>query len=212
MQEKLKIGISGGTFDPIHIGHLVIAEQAREKMGLDRVLFIPSGNPPHKRDIEVTAAEDRYNMVQKAIEGNPYFEASRMEIDRGGYTYTVDTLRELRRIYGENALLYFIIGADILWDLPGWKEQRQVFSLCEFIAVLRPGYDRQAFSGQVELLQHEYGAVIHWIGAPLIDVSSTMLREKVSLGQSIRYLVPEAVENEINTKGLYRVMAEDGKV
>lgn len=199
-----KIGISGGTFNPIHIGHLIIAETVRDKFGLDKVLFIPSGMPPHKNLESVVCAEKRFDMVQRAVAGNPHFEASRVEVDREGYTFTVDTLKKLREIYGKDTGLYYIIGADVLNDLLTWRSYEEVFKICEFIAVLRPGNDEKAFYKQMEYLRDAYGVKIHFIDAPLIDVSSTEIRERIKEGRSIKYLVPESVEEYIESNGLYK--------
>lgn len=203
MQEYRKIGISGGTFDPIHHGHLITAEYIREKFKLEKVLFVPSGTPPHKAGRNVADAEHRYRMVYEAIEGNPGFEASRIEVERAGYTYTVDTLRQLKHIYGEKTTLYFIIGADVVNDLLLWREPKTVFGLCEFIAVLRPGYDRDMFLAQVNELKNNYGAVIHEENVPLIDISSTAIRDRIGNRMSVKYLVPAIVEEYIKNNKLY---------
>ncbi len=198
-----KIGISGGTFNPIHIGHLMVAEMVRDSFGLDKVLFVPSGMPPHKNLSSVACAKHRFDMVKKAVEGNPYFKESRIEIDREGYTYTVDTLKNLREIYGNNASLYYIIGADVLNDLLTWKDYEEVLKICEFIAVLRPGNDMQAFEKQIEYLKQTYCAKIHFINTPLIEISSTEIRDRAKEGRSIKYLVPDAVEEYIKLNSLY---------
>jgi nicotinate-nucleotide adenylyltransferase len=202
----IRLGISGGTFDPIHYGHLIVAEEIRETNGLDRILFIPSGKPPHKRNLEVSGAEQRFSMVEAAIRKNPYFEVSRIEIDREGYTYTVDTLEQLKEIYGRETKLYFIIGADVVHDLLTWKNYEKVFSLCEFIAVQRPGYTSSSFIKTVEDLETAYSAQIHTFIGPLIDISSTMIRERAASGKSIKYLLPEEVEKYILDNGLYRTI------
>lgn len=199
-----RIGISGGTFNPIHIGHLIIAEMVRDRFGLDKVLFIPSGMPPHKNLGSVLCAEKRFYMVRRAVANNPHFIESRIEIDRGGYTYTVDTLKKLREIYGNDTSLYYIIGADVLNDLLTWKSFEEVFKICEFIAVLRPGNDVQAFNKQMEYLKNAYSARIHFIETPLIEISSTEIRERIKEGRSIKYLVPESVEEYIESNGLYK--------
>lgn len=203
MKRAQKIGIMGGTFNPIHMGHLVVAEDVREKFGLNRVLFIPTGMPPHKPDGEVIDAEHRCEMVRRAVTSNRFFEASRLEIDRSGYTYTVNTLMELKREYGGETVLFFIIGADVIRELIMWKEFRKVFELCEFIAVFRPGFDRASFEAGIKRLINDYGAVIHEADTRLIDISSRELREKRSRGESIKYLVPDAVNDYIIEKGLY---------
>ncbi len=205
MQKKIKkLGISGGTFDPIHYGHLIIAEEIREKLGLDRVLFIPSGNPPHKENANVTNAVFRFEMVKHAVSSNPFFYASHIETDRKGHTYTIDTLKRLKEIYGDDTEFYFITGADVVRELTTWKDYEKVFKLCNFVAVLRPGYPASDFLKDVVLLKFEFGANIHEVEAPLIGISSTIIRDRVTRGVSIRYLVPGTVENYIYKKGLYK--------
>jgi len=198
-----KIGIFGGTFNPVHCGHLIIAETVREKMCLDKVLFIPSGQPPHKPDSMVIDAEYRFELVQRAVSTNRFFEASRVEIDREGFTYTVNTLTTLREIYGRETGLFFIIGADIIPELTTWKDFRSVFGLCEFAAVLRPGYDSKKIEDDIGQLRQKYGLNIHMVDAPLIDISSSDIRKRCGAGRTIKYLVPESVEEYIITKGLY---------
>ena len=200
---EVKVGISGGTFDPIHHGHLIVAEQIRESMGLDKIIFIPSGTPPHKDNKRITPAEHRYRMAELAIGTNPHFEISRIEVDRAGSTYTVDTLTELKALYGEQPGLYFITGADIIPELQTWRHFERLFTLCDFIAVLRPGYKKDGFLREIENLKTSYRAKIHIVDAPLIGISSTIIREQVKGGKSIKYLVPESVENYIHEKRLY---------
>ena len=203
-EEHEKIGIFGGTFNPIHFGHLIVAESVRESFGLDRVLFAPSGIPPHKSYDEVTGAEHRYAMVECAVRSNPYFEASRVEIDRTGFTYTVDTLNSLRTLYDNAAELYFLIGADVINELITWRNYREVFDLCSFIAVKRPGCDVRSAESGIEQLKERYNASISMIEAPLVDISSTSIREFVREHRSIKYLVPECVEEYIVKNGLYK--------
>jgi nicotinate-nucleotide adenylyltransferase len=198
------IGIFGGTFNPIHFGHLIIAEAVREAFGLERVLFVPLGIPPHKSYNEIIGAEHRYGMVECAVRSNPYFEASRVEIDRSGYTYTVDTLKALRSRYGGNAGLYFIIGADVINELTTWKNFTEVFGLCRFIAVNRPGFDAAQAKSDVARLTERYAVSVDIIEAPLVDISSTAVRERVKAHRSIKYLVPECIEEYIYNNGLYQ--------
>jgi len=198
------IGVCGGTFDPIHFGHLIIAEEIREKFNLDKVIFIPTGLPPHKDISMVIDAEHRYNMVCRAVRTNPYFEASRIEVDRKGYTYTIDTLRELKEYYGLETKIYFIIGADIIPELVTWRDFETVFKMCEFAAALRPGYEKEGFIKGIEELKMKYGARIHAVEIPHIDISSTAIRQRVSLGKTIRYFVPEDVYKYIEENNLYR--------
>lgn len=198
-----KIGIFGGTLNPVHHGHLIVAEHVREKFQLDSVLFIPSGKPPHKMFNEVVSAAHRFNMVKGAVKSNPFFDASSIEIDRTGYTYTVDTLRELAARYANDVELHFIIGADVIPELITWKDFTKVFELCSFIAVLRPGHHREDFFAEIEEMQLRYKLRIQTTDAPLVDISSTAIREKVKIGQSIKYLVPSCVEEYIYNNGLY---------
>ena len=203
--EKLyRIGISGGTFDPIHHGHLIVAEEIRETLGLDKIIFIPTGSPPHKKEIAVTDSKHRYNMVCEAIRTNEFFEASRIEIERAGYTYTIDTLKQLKTVFGDGVQLFFITGADVIHELLTWKEYESVFSMCEFVAVLRPGYKKDDIVREVDHLSARYNARIHMVDAPLIGISSTFIRECVKNERSIKYLVPEDVERYIYQNGLYR--------
>lgn len=198
-----RIGVSGGTFDPIHYGHLIIAEEAREMMQLDKVIFIPCGNPPHKANCHVTPAEYRYEMVSMAVRGNKFFEVSSMEIDRGGYSYTVETVAQLIEIYGEDTKLFFIIGADVIPELVTWKQFEKLFTMCEFIATLRPGYDKESLYKEIKYLESNYHAKINLLNTPLIEISSTMIRNRVKSGKSVKYLVPYEVEEYIKEKGLY---------
>jgi nicotinate-nucleotide adenylyltransferase len=200
---SMKIGIMGGTFNPIHNGHLIIAEDVREQCGLDRVLFIPSGQPPHKPDTEVIDAQHRYEMVRIAVESNPFFEASRIEVDRNGLTYSINTLQELKRIYGEGVDLYFIIGADVVEELVTWREFRRVFQMCEFIAVLRPGYNNSAFENTIEKNRKDFDAKIRQVQTRLVDISSSDIRKRCERDESIKYLVPDNVEEYIKRFSLY---------
>lgn len=191
-----KIGIMGGTFNPIHYGHLRAAETAREAFGLEKVLFIPSGNPPHKPKGLLAGAEDRYAMVKGAISTNPYFEASRIEIDRVGSSYSVDTLKELKKTYGSQTRFYFIIGADIFPELVTWKNYKVLAGLCEFIVVHRPGYDASEGS-----LTETF--TVHFLEMPLMDISSSDVRERLIKSKSIKYLVPECVEEYLIKNRVY---------
>jgi len=202
--ECLRIGISGGTFDPIHYGHLIAAQEIREKLKLDKVIFIPVGDPPHKTDIKVTDSVHRLNMVRKAIESNSFFEASTIDIDRPGYTYTIDTLMELKDKYPENSEFYFIIGADTLPQLVTWKQYTKVFTLCRFAAVMRPGFASKEIYNEARRLERCFSAKIDIIDTPMIEISSTDIRKRVRESRSIKYLVPESVEEYIYANGLYR--------
>jgi len=198
-----KIGISGGTFDPIHYGHLITAENIREKFGLEKVVFMPSGKPPHKTGLRISPAEHRYNMVCAATASNPYFEVLRIELDRPGYTYTIDTLVQLKNSSMYNGRLYFITGADVIPDILSWKDSQKLLRMCEFIVVIRPGYDKEEVLKRIEELKNDYGARFNVAQSPLIGISSTEIRERVRNGKSIKYLVPESVEKYIYENGLY---------
>ncbi|HHV34540.1 MAG TPA: nicotinate-nucleotide adenylyltransferase [Syntrophomonadaceae bacterium] len=200
MKEQ-RIGILGGTFDPIHYGHLVAAETAREKYSLEQIIFVPTGIPPHKEPDMITDFWHRHLMVVLAVLGNPYFKVSSLEYERGGITYTVDTMRQLRQIYDEDTTdLYFITGVDTILDVFGWREPKELFSLCKFIAAARPGYDLRIVK---EVFGKYYDNVVGFLEMPQMDISSSDIRSRVQEGRSIKYLVPEAVENYIRQQGLY---------
>lgn len=205
MADKQKrIGISGGTFDPIHLGHLIIAEKARECLMLEKVVFIPTGDPPHKEGMNVTDAVHRYNMVCEAISTNPDFEASRIEVDRLGFSYTIDTLTELKSTFDEDSRFFFITGADVVYELLTWKEYEKVFAMCEFAAVMRPGFEKDDVLNRIKSLKERFGAEICLIDIPLIGISSTLIRDNIVNGRSVKYLIPERVERYIYKHGLYR--------
>ncbi|MGL4796946.1 MAG: nicotinate-nucleotide adenylyltransferase [Paraclostridium sp.] len=198
---KLKIGIMGGTFDPIHYAHLATAEYAREKFKLDKILFIPTGNPPHKAKLR-TDKVDRYNMVLLATKNNEYFITSAMEINREKRTYTVDTLKELHKIY-PNSEIYFITGADTICDMENWRNVGENFELATFIAASRPGIRDSEAKQKIEKLKNIYDAKIEEIDAPSLDISSTYIREQIKEKKSVKYLLPEEVQRYINEKKIY---------
>jgi nicotinate-nucleotide adenylyltransferase len=198
--EPRKLGVMGGTFDPIHQGHLVTAEEAHRQFGLEEVLFVPTAQPWMKEDREVSPAEDRYLMTVIATAGHPHFRVSRIEIDRGGATYTVDTLRDLREVYGEATEMYFITGADAILEIFRWKDPEEVLELAHFIAATRPGFDIARFEAE-EPTRHPRVSVMH---VPALAISSTDIRNRVRRGRPIRYLVPDGVRTYIVKAGLYR--------
>lgn len=198
----MRLGIMGGTFDPIHFGHLVAAEEARVQFKLDRVLFMPTGRPALKSDKQVALPEDRYLMAVIATAANPAFEVSRLEIDRPGLTYTVETLLALRELYPEPTELFFITGADALWDIMAWKDAEKVAGLATFIAATRPGYDLEAATASHAV--QAAGFRIEHIEVPALAISSTDIRERFASGRAVRYLTPEAVARYIEKRGLYR--------
>jgi len=197
-----RIGIMGGTFDPVHIGHLVTAEEALVQFNLDKVIFMPTGRPVRKTHGHVSSAEDRYLMTVIATASNPDFEVSRLEIDRPGDTYTVDTIVQLREFYGPRAELFFISGADAVREILTWKNADRFADLCTFIAATRPGYDADLgvgrLGGGMPLPAVESMAV------PALAISSSDIRERVAAGRPILYLLPEAVAAYIEKNGLYR--------
>jgi nicotinate-nucleotide adenylyltransferase len=194
----------GGSFDPIHIAHLIMAESVREALALNTVFFVPVAEQPLKQGRGATPAEHRVAMVELAIAGNPYFALSRVDVDRAGPSYTVDTLRRLRQELeqSDKAELWFIIGADALATLPRWRDVEGILAQTRLAVVSRPGVvvDMVALQGQLPQLQ----ANIDWVDAPLIDISATDLRRRVAKDQSIRYRVPDAVREYIRANGLYK--------
>jgi len=195
----------GGTFDPIHFGHLVAAEEALVQFNLDRVVFMPTGNPATKSHLSITPAEDRYLMTVLATAANPDFDVSRMEVDRPGRTYTIDTLRALRDSYGPAVELFFITGADAVWEIVSWKDAEEVAELATFIAATRPGYDLRAARGTYETQATPFR--IEYMEVPALAISSTDLRLRVSERRPIRYLTPESVVAYIAKHRLYRECA-----
>ncbi len=194
-----RLGIFGGAFNPIHTAHLIVAEDVRQQMYLDKVLFIPYASPPHKEQGALAEAEIRLHMINLAISDNPYFEASDMEIRKGknSVTYTVETLSELRAVYrNEQIKFYLIIGLDNLIDLHTWKDPGKLFLLSEVVVLNRPGY-------VIRDVQNEYGRQVTFVPAPNIDISATDIRNKIREKKSIKYLVPNAVEKFIQNNKLY---------
>ncbi|MBQ9068992.1 MAG: nicotinate-nucleotide adenylyltransferase [Eggerthellaceae bacterium] len=197
----VRLGIMGGTFDPIHIGHLACAEQARVAHGLDAVVFIPTGVQPFKRDKKVTDAAMRFEMCRLACASNPHFDVSSIEIDREGETYTVDTLRQLRAHYPDNVHFYFITGADAMLSIVKWRDSALIADLAHLIAVTRPGYV-MTDEAKEELAAHA-DFDVSYLETTALSVSSSMLREWVGCGKSIRYLTSLAVHDYILARGLY---------
>jgi len=197
-----KIGILGGTFDPVHYGHLVAAEDLRQKLGLEEVLFVPAGQPWLKEGMDISRAEHRLEMVLLATASNPHFNVSTVELERPGPTYSVDTIIELKASLSARAELYFMVGYDALAELPRWKEPARLLELCQVVGFGRPGHE--------EIDLHELDAAVPGaserimvVDVPQIDISATDIRRRVARGLSIRYLVPEEVERYIAQNGLY---------
>lgn len=198
-----RVGVLGGTFDPIHYGHLAIAEDCRDQLRLDPVLFIPAGDPPHKRYRAVTPATDRLAMVERAIAGNPRFQLSRLEVDRPGLSYSVDTVGSLRAQLGPETELFFIIGDDSLADLPTWREPARLLDLCTIVAVNRPGYPRFDLARLDPVIPHASQRILR-IEVPDLNLTSSDIRGRVAAGRTITYLVPDSVRDYISEHRLYR--------
>lgn len=196
----LRLGVIGGTFDPIHWVHLRMAEEARIRFDLEKVLFIPAGQPPHKPECPASDAEHRYAMTLLATSANPAFEVSRIEIEREGPSYTVDTLLALREVYGAEAGIHFMIGADEALDLPRWHEAEKLPGLARFLVAPRPGFDLAELKQQLPARFYE---AIDFLPMQPIDISATDIRSRVASGRSIKYLVPDCVEAYIRKHGLY---------
>lgn len=193
---RRKVGIFGGTFDPIHAGHLITAQEVRTKCGLEKVIFVPSADPPHKERRPLTRAGDRLRMVSLAIEGDPRFEVSSMELERPGKSYTVDTLRQMRESFGPEVELCFIIGADNVPEMRTWKEPERIFDLTEVIVATRPGFEPQRMDAP-------FAERMTFVPTLEIALSSTEIRRRVKRGRPIRYWVPKEVERYIAEKRLY---------
>jgi len=200
------IGILGGTFDPIHIAHLAVAEEARESLGLDQVLFIPAGQPPHKPDQAVTPGDERLAMIELAIAGNPAFAASRIELDREGPSYTVDTLRALRAeraAAGASTDLVFIVSSEAFAAFATWREPRQVLELATIAVAPRDGFPDATREAVVREFPEHADRVV-FLDGPRLRLSASDLRERAGAGRSLRYLVPDAVAAHIEDHALYR--------
>jgi nicotinate-nucleotide adenylyltransferase len=191
-----RIGILGGTFDPVHIGHLIVGQEVQTRCNLDRVLFVPAAEPPHKNRNDLASAEDRTEMVRLAILDNPAFELSRIEVDRKGISYTVETLRLFREQFGSETSLFLIIGADNALEMSTWCDPSGVLDLAQVTVVARPEFDRQSIGSAL-------AEKMTFLETPLLDISATEIRRRVKVGHPISYLVPERVVTYIQERGLY---------
>ena len=203
MQKFDSIGIMGGTFDPIHNGHLIAAEFTRHEFQLDRVIFMPAARPPHKEINEVLDSEHRYKMVKLAIQGNPAFEISDLEMKRTGKSYTIDTIRYFLEHY-PGSDIYFIMGADSLLMMDTWKDYRELSGLCRFAVVTRPGYGIERSNPALKNLPPILWERMEFLPIPGLDISSTDIRQRVAESKPIKYLLPLEVEQYILDQGLYR--------
>ena len=201
--KRKKIGIMGGTFDPIHVGHLILGEKAHEQLGLDKVWFMPSGNPPHKRNREGRASdEQRVEMVKRAISGNPHFELSLIEMNENGYTYTYRTLETLKQ-QNPDRDYYFIIGADSLYNFATWKEPARICGACTIVAASRNHIPAHSLDQQMTYLSQQYKGCFIRLDTMNIDVSSQDLRRWLKEGRSLRYYVPDDVIAYIRNNHIY---------
>ena len=196
-----RLGVMGGTFDPIHNGHLVTAEQAFDDLSLDLVVFMPAGRPAFKQDQRVTSGQERFAMTLLATADNPHFVASRFEIDRAGVTYTADTLRLLRELYPDNVEFYFITGADAITDIVSWRDAADIARLAHLVAATRPGYDLDRAWDAIAASGLDFD--VTYLSVPALAISSSHLRDRVAAGQSLRYLTPDAVTGYLHKHGLY---------
>lgn len=201
MDYNKRIGVYGGTFNPIHLGHLITAEAVREEFHLHKIIFVPTGNPPHKRS-DVLDARHRYAMTALAIMDNPYFVISDVEVKRDGYSYTIDTIRSLKKEYGEDASLFFIAGTDTIHELPTWKYIDDLLKLCHFVGATRPDG-----SEMIDTIIEYFGALgkekIHRLDTPELEISSTDLRARLQAGHSVRYMIPKSVVEYIYDNEIY---------
>ena len=188
----MKIGILGGTFNPIHIGHLILAQEVQEKLRLDRIIFVPTYLPPHKDNSDIAPAAARLEMIESAIGGNKYFSVSDIEIKRDGRSYTIDSLKEFKKLYPADEL-YFITGSDLLKYLDDWKDLAEIIQMVKFVVATRPGYSLNAIPSYIST-----------VAIRAVDVSAFEIRRCVKENKSFRYLVTDTVFDYINQKGLYR--------
>lgn len=210
----MNVGLFGGTFDPIHYGHLRVAEEVRERFSLERIYFIPALVQPLKQHVRVTEAMDRFKMVQLALRGNEFFRASQAEMRRGGISYSIDTIRAFRRRFSE---LHFLVGLDAFSEIHLWRDYKEIFEQAHLVILVRPVHreinPEDLFPADVKPLvraidettyEHASGRRIYFYRVTQLDISSTMIRELVRTGASFRYLVPQAVERFVRQGGLYR--------
>ena len=197
-----KIGIMGGTFNPIHNGHLFLAENAYEQLGLDQILFMPSKNPPHKAKPEMITDQQRVDMIELAIRDNSHFTLSTIELERDGYTYTADTLRLLVQDNRE-VRYYFIVGADSLFMMHQWYQPQVIFDLCTVVAASRDHVEEDKLAAQAELLKEQFHADIQLISMPTIQIASADIRGRIAQNKTIRYYLPDQVARYISQHGLY---------
>jgi nicotinate-nucleotide adenylyltransferase len=208
----------GGTFNPVHLGHLRAAEEVAESLQLKQVIFMPAAKPPHKSSAGLVSFDHRWRMLELAVNGNPLFLLSDLEHQRPGKSYSVETLTQLSSQYGADEELYFVLGIDAFLELPTWKNYRELFNLCHFVVVARPGFapesldemlktqvgDSYVFDSNIQGFVHPNKYVVYYREITLLDISSSDIRNLLAGSHSVRYLVPEKVEHYIRQQGLYR--------
>lgn len=199
----MKIGIMGGTFDPIHYGHLILSQYVLDSLNLDKVIFIPSGMPPHKDEDVVLKAEKRKKMVELAIKSNPKFKVSSIEIEEESTSYTIETVKKLKNLYKDDKL-YLILGGDSLLTLHEWKDYKEILKTINIAVVDRYNYSYSLLDSRVEYFNRRCNGNIVKVSCPIIQISSTDIRKRVKEGRSIKYLLPEEIEDYIYEKNLYR--------
>jgi len=195
----MRIGIIGGMFNPIHYGHLVIASEVKDRLNLDKVIFVPTGKAPHKK-VKKATPDERYQMVCLAIKGNSSFEVSPIEIEKSKIvarpTFTLETIREFIKIYGKRGKIYFIVGLDEMLKISTWKEPKKLLELCKFVVVPRPGYE-------LGKLDKRIASKVIMLQVPGLEISASDIRKRIKTGKPIRYLLPQSVEEYIRKKRLY---------
>ncbi|NIO10234.1 MAG: nicotinate-nucleotide adenylyltransferase [Deltaproteobacteria bacterium] len=219
----MKIGLFGGTFDPIHWGHLRSAEEVREAFALDRVIFIPASVPPHKRRKPTTSPEQRLHMVRLAIRGNPHFRASSIELQRPGKSYSIDTIRYFSKRNSAKDSVYFVLGLDAFESIDSWKNVTEIFPLCHLIVTSRPGSGDRLSLGTIpvavrggfcydpgsQVIRHQSGKGLYFCRLTDIGISASEIRKRLAKGKSIRYLVPQKIETYIKNQALYQAPQEE---
>lgn len=207
----MKTGIMGGSFNPIHMGHLMMSEYIRSELEIDRVFLIPTGKAPHKGPYAVSG-QARFRMVDLACRDNPYFFPLDLEVKNPEISYSVDTLTRLSKAYPEDDF-YFFLGSDILLDLKGWKKFEDLARLTSFVVAIRPGFERLSMRDvqrEMDFLRETYGARINLVETPRFEISSSDLRDRLSKGKSVRYLIPDQIIVYIQEKGYYREACHEG--
>lgn len=199
----VKVGVLGGSFDPVHVGHLALARAALDGLKLAKVLFVPAGRPRFKMRRHLASETARLDMLRLALLGEPRFEVSTVDLERSGVSYTVDALTDLKRKLGEDTKLYFLLGADALTELPTWRQPERILEMCYLVTAARPGYPDPDLERLERALPQARGRVIVLPGI-YVDVSATEIRRRLAAGQSVAGLVPSAVEQYIKERGLYR--------